>query len=159
MRPRATRQTDWTQLGMGACALVLPPLALGAALYSMLEPADGDVMRSGGADAVLPDHAQPAQTGLPMTAAGGPAGGGQQIRDTSASVQGRAPAQVLTRNVSVPAAPANAPVYASIEGASSQSPPPAAAASRRSIRNAKRQPQRDVITTWLQQIGLLSPQR
>jgi hypothetical protein len=169
MRPRATRQTDWAQLGIGACVLVLSPLALGAALYSMLEPADRDVMRSGGTDAVLPDNAQPApQTGLPVTAAGGPVEGARQFPGLSASAEGRAPVEVVTRSISVPAAPmpavaANPPAYAATEGAATQSPPVSAAAPKRSIRrNAQRQAQQqpqqqDVIKTWLQQIGLLPP--
>ena len=43
MRPNATRRDHWAQLGIGAVALLLPPLALGAALYSMLAPPDGEV--------------------------------------------------------------------------------------------------------------------
>jgi len=171
MRPRAPRQTDWAQLGIGACVLVLSPLALGAALYSMLEPVDGDMMRSGRTDAVLPDNGQQAQQKeLPMTAAGGPVDGGQQLPGLSASAEGRAPVQVVTRGVAVPAVPmpavaANPPAYAATEGAATptQSPPAAAAAPKRSIRrNAQRQPQpqqQDMIKTWLQQIGLLPPYR
>jgi hypothetical protein len=169
MRPRATRQTDWAQLVIG-CVLVLSPLALGAALYSMLDPTDRDVMRSDGTDAVLPDNGQPApHTGLPVTAAGGPVAGGQPPPGLPASAEGRAPVQAVTRDTSVPAAPmpavtANPPAYSSTEGAATQSPPAAPAAPKRSIRrNAQRQPQpqpqSDMIKTWLQQIGLLPPYR
>jgi hypothetical protein len=160
MRPRATRQTDWAQLGIGACVLVVPPLALGATLYSMLDPVDGGITRSAGTDTVLPDNGQPApQNGLP----GGLVAGGRQLPGPSASAEGGAPIQVVTRSISpaapMPAAAAHPPAYAATEGATA--PSPAAPVPKRSVRrSAQRQPQQqDVIKTWLQQIGLLPPYR
>jgi hypothetical protein len=46
-----TPQNSWAHLGIGACALLLPPLALGAALYSMLAPPDEGATRPAGAQA------------------------------------------------------------------------------------------------------------
>jgi len=40
MRSNTTQRNHWVQLGIGACALVLPPLTLGAAFYSMLTAPD-----------------------------------------------------------------------------------------------------------------------
>jgi len=40
MRSNTTERNIWAQLGLSACAVVLPPLALGAALYSMLSVRD-----------------------------------------------------------------------------------------------------------------------
>jgi len=47
MRPHVTPQNTWAQFGIGACALLLPPLALGAALYSMLAPDQGTTHPAG----------------------------------------------------------------------------------------------------------------
>jgi hypothetical protein len=42
MRPNTTQRNHWAQVRIGACALLVPPLTLGAALYSMLAtPDDG----------------------------------------------------------------------------------------------------------------------
>ena len=41
MRSNTTQQNIWAQLGVSACALLLPPMALGAAVFSML-PARND---------------------------------------------------------------------------------------------------------------------
>jgi hypothetical protein len=49
MRPNTTQQNHWAQVGIGAGALLLPPLALGAALYSMLAaPEESPPHRGGG---------------------------------------------------------------------------------------------------------------
>jgi len=40
MRSNTTERNIWAQLGLSACAVVLPPIALGAALYSMLTVRD-----------------------------------------------------------------------------------------------------------------------
>jgi hypothetical protein len=172
MRPRATRQSDWAQLGIGACALLLPPLALGGALYSMLAPPDDGETRPAGAEAVLPDDRQPAQpAGLTTTttAAGGPGAGPAGLSaEGRAQVPDQPPAQgapvqvAPVQIITMPAVAVNPPAYAA-EGAAGPPPaesPPAAAAPKRSIphRNAQRQPQQqDFLKTWLQQIGLLPP--
>jgi hypothetical protein len=64
MRPNVTQQNPWAQFGIAACALVLPPLALGAALYSMLAaPEDGGTRPAGApvtTQPALPDTPGPA---------------------------------------------------------------------------------------------------
>jgi hypothetical protein len=45
MRSSTTERNHWAELSIGACALLLPPLALGAALYSMLASPDEDAAR------------------------------------------------------------------------------------------------------------------
>jgi hypothetical protein len=45
MRPHKPQRSLWVQFGIGAAALLLPPLALGAALYSMLTGPDEDLNR------------------------------------------------------------------------------------------------------------------
>ncbi len=54
MRPNTTQQNHWAQIGIGAGALLLPPLALGAALYSMLAAPDEAPPRPGAAVAGSP---------------------------------------------------------------------------------------------------------
>ncbi len=64
MRPNVTQQNPWAQVGIVACALLLPPLALGAALYSMLAAPDEGATHPAGApvnaQAALPDTPRPA---------------------------------------------------------------------------------------------------
>ena len=58
MRLNTTQRNNWAQLRISACALLLPPLTLGAALYSMLAPPDEGTARPGaaaGAQAVRPE--------------------------------------------------------------------------------------------------------
>src|SRR5215470_11759392 len=57
MRPNATRRDYWAQLGIGAAALLLPPLALGAAFYSMLASPDEEVKPPAVAQAAPPPAA------------------------------------------------------------------------------------------------------
>jgi hypothetical protein len=45
MRPHTPQRNHWAQLGIGACALLVPPLTLGAALYSMLASPDEGTAR------------------------------------------------------------------------------------------------------------------
>jgi len=45
MRSNTTERNIWAQLGLSACAVVLPPIALGAPLYSMLSVCDEGVGR------------------------------------------------------------------------------------------------------------------
>jgi hypothetical protein len=184
MRPHAPRQTDWAQLGIGACALLLPPLALGAALYSMLAPDDGTTP-SAGSEAVLSDSRgqQPASpgTGLPATAS--------EASVAGTSVAGPQPAPPFAEGrvrldqaptpdmpIHIPAVPAvavNPPAYAEAPAEAPAVLPPivlppaetpqATAAPKRSVnRNAQRQQpqqQQDPVRTFLQRIGLLPPYR
>jgi hypothetical protein len=84
MRPPATRRNDWAPLAMGACALLLLPLIIGAAFFSMLEPPDGEGATRQAGEAARPVTPQPAagDTGRPpsvssptTTSAGEPAAG------------------------------------------------------------------------------------
>src|SRR6266478_3229656 len=45
MRAYITQRDKWTQIRIGACALLLPPLILGAAFYSMLATTDDSASR------------------------------------------------------------------------------------------------------------------
>lgn len=51
MRAYITQRDKWTQIRIGACALLLPPLTLGAAFYSMLSAPEEGAARSPGAAA------------------------------------------------------------------------------------------------------------
>jgi len=51
MRANIARRDNWAQIRIGACALLLPPLMLGAALYSMLTTPDEGAARPAGAAA------------------------------------------------------------------------------------------------------------
>ena len=48
MRANVARRDNWAQIRIGACALLLPPLTLGAAFYSMLAAPDGGAARPSG---------------------------------------------------------------------------------------------------------------
>ncbi len=69
MRPHVTPQNTWAHLGIGACALLLPPLALGAALYSMLaapeEGATRPIDAQAATQAASPDTSGPATIAQP----------------------------------------------------------------------------------------------
>ena len=49
MRANIARRDNWAQIRIGACALLLPPLTLGAAFYSMLAAPDEGAARPPGA--------------------------------------------------------------------------------------------------------------
>jgi hypothetical protein len=59
MRANVARRDNWAQIRIGACALLLPPLTLGAAFYSMLAAPDEGAARPRGTpaktEAVRPD--------------------------------------------------------------------------------------------------------
>src|SRR5260370_5232932 len=59
MRANIVQQDRWTQIRIGACALLLPPLTLGAAFYSMLPAPDEGTARpataAGGAQGARPE--------------------------------------------------------------------------------------------------------
>jgi len=65
MRLDTTQRSRWAQLRIGACALLLPPLTLGVALFSMLAPPDDGAARPSGAAA----RAQAGRTELPRNTA------------------------------------------------------------------------------------------
>ncbi len=48
MRANIARRDNWAQIRIGACALLLPPLTLGAAFYSMLAAPDEGAARPPG---------------------------------------------------------------------------------------------------------------
>jgi hypothetical protein len=176
MRPHATRRLDWAQLAMGACALVLPPLALGAAFYSMLAPDDGTT-HPVEAEAVRPVVRPPpqAQVDLPAAAAIAPDAGQQpfSLPAEGSAPRDQTPAHLAPPNpdpargapvqvVTVPAVAVNPQAYAPEDAASRAESPSAAAAPKRPIpHRIQRQPQppqqQDPIKTWLQQIGILPP--
>lgn len=55
MRSKTTERNIWVQLGISACALLLPPMVLGAAIYSMLPARDDGAARpSAGSQPVAP---------------------------------------------------------------------------------------------------------
>lgn len=128
-RPKTSQRYTWAQLVMGAGALLLPPLALGAAFYSMLAP-DADAMRAAQAagnpqqQAILP-LAPIAVVGPVRTPPHGDA------------------TQVPVTAVNPPATDGNSA--------------PRAAPPKRPPRRAAQQPRPDPhpLKTWLQDIGIL----
>jgi hypothetical protein len=155
MRPKATtRRSNWVQLGMVAGALLLPPLALGAALYSMLAPPAEDLAGSAAAKAAVP---QPAAMISPA---------GKSADDVT-----RSPGRTPAASGSVPAVPAQGAPAQVVTTAAVTSPPgdaeasaapPAAenppAAPKRPVHRRPR-PQEDAfpLKKWLQQMGILPP--
>jgi hypothetical protein len=157
MRPKAkTRRNDWVQLGMGAGALLLPPLALGAALYSMLAPPDEDATRPAVAQAAVPEPA-PAVLPVAKSADDGTRSVGR------APIQGESaqstPAQIVPIQIGATTAAAASPPPGDAEGSAA---PPAAdnppAAPKRPVHRRAR-PQEDPfpLKKWLQQMGILPP--
>jgi hypothetical protein len=130
---------------MGAGALLLPPLAVGAALYSMLAPPNEDVTRPADVQAAVPP---PAAVVLPA---------GESTGDVTRSA-GHGPIQ----GNPVPGAPvqfATAPTANSAGDAEGNAAPPAAdnppAAPKRPHRRARSQQDSSPLKDWLQQIGIL----
>ncbi len=127
-RRKASQRYTWAQLVMGAGALLLPPLALGAAFYSMLAP-DADAMRA--AQAAADPQQQAILPLAPITVVGPerrpPPGDATQVPMTTAAVH-------------PPATDGN-----------SAAPP------KRAPRRAAHQPRPDPhpLKTWLQDIGIL----
>lgn len=126
MRSNTTQRNHWTHLGIGACALLLPPLTLGAAFYSMLaSPDDGAVA---GASAVRPEsmrdtvqHRAPSADPQPaaqatQSAVGQPARPEGMARGPD-SVPVQDPVQVTVQVTSAPPAGANSPPPAGADGA------------------------------------------
>jgi hypothetical protein len=168
MRPKATRRGDWVQLGIGAAALLLPPLALGAAFYSMLAAPDEEVTRPAVAGALAPPPAAyPAEGGTEPAAFQPPVAklteGPTPPPETRAweRLPGQdIPPQTGPIQVAVTSAAAVSPPADAVNGGgappAAESQPPAPAPKRNVHRHAPR-PQQDPypVRTWLQQIGIL----
>ncbi len=162
MRPKATRQNNWVQLGIGAAALLLPPLALGAALYSMLaEPEEVVTRPAAAAQAEAPAAALPAMVGA--EAASRPSAGnlveGMPQKPEQLPVQGSRGQAASVQIATVAAAPAAtisppADAEGSATPPAAEAPPVPAAAPKRPV-HRRRQPQQDPdpVRTWLQDIG------
>jgi hypothetical protein len=152
MRPNATRRDNWGQFGIGVAALLLPPLALGAAFYSMLAEPDEDVTRPAAQAVAPPPVASPATVGAEATAGESPEGAPRMAEQLP--VQGALPAGPL-EVAATPAATVNPP-----DAEAGATPPaaesPAPTPPKRNVRK-HRQPQQDPypVRTWLQQIGIL----
>jgi hypothetical protein len=179
MRPHAPRGNHWVQLGIYACALLLPPLALGAALYSMLTPPDDDASVPAAAQTALRDSLQPTHgddprssppIGLPAALADGqvaalsgvlPAANGPSIVSAPIAAMARSgdqraaqgPVQGIPFRVAT--APAAEPrVSAGLVPA--EGPPKTAPTPKRPRRNAQlHQQQTFSFKVFLQQIGIL----
>jgi hypothetical protein len=155
MRPKATtRRFNWVQLGMGAGALLLPPLAIGAALYSMLAPPDEDFTRPAGAQAAVPPPAA-------VVPAAGKSTGDVTRPPGRGPVQGgaapAAPVQVApVAPIQITTTAATANSGGDAEGSAT---PPAAesppAAPKRPHRRARTQQDPSPLKDWLQQMGIM----
>jgi hypothetical protein len=146
MRANMTQRDNWAQIRIGACALLLPPLTLGAAFYSMLATPEEGAARPPGAaartQAVRPEllrdttqawaisaDAQPvAQASQPIAIAGKPAppenrgpvsaaGARQQPVGRSADEMARVSDSVPVQVTVVPPAGANPPPSGEMDGA------------------------------------------
>jgi hypothetical protein len=155
-RRNATWQNILAQFGIGAGALLLPPLVLGAAFYSMLAAPEEEVTRPGAVRAApgAPLIAPPATVAAaPAATVPRPAG---KPADEVTLTSERVPVQVSPVQVAAtPAAAVNLPAY--VEG--SATPPaesPAPATAKRVVHRHAR-PQQDPfpLKNWLQQIGIL----
>src|SRR5882672_180396 len=139
MRVYVAQRDKWTQIRIGACALLLPPLTLGAAFYSMLStpeegaarpPAKAQVVRAEllrdtpQARAVDPDQQPAAETTQPIAFAAKPvpeSGVSVSAAGTRhAVVAGPAEKAARVSNpvpVQVPSARANLPLPANMDSA------------------------------------------
>jgi hypothetical protein len=102
MRPNVTPQNNWAHLGIGACALLLPPLALGAALYSMLAAPDDVATRPAGAQAAMPGTPSGPSAPVAQPAGAEPVAGEPPVGKTAADVA-RVWDQVSAQSGPVPA--------------------------------------------------------
>lgn len=178
MRPHKPRRNPWVQFGIGAAALLLPPLAIGAALYSMLAGPDEDRSRP------VQPVARPVAAVAPQTAVSEPPPG-KPVDDAARPVDREMPAQAApvrfantpgtnTPGANTPGAntprsnmpganiprvdrPAANPPPVDVEGNASLPPaaenPPASAPKRPAPRRARQAP--FPLKNWLQQIGNL----
>jgi hypothetical protein len=127
MRSNTTQRSYWVQFSVGACALVLPPLTLGAAFYSMLASPDEGAARPTGAVPGTPSvSAQPVVPTAPSIAVAGKAVDrpaedspkGDPAKEEMARVSDAGPVQAV---VAAPARPNPLPP-ADVEGAPSAAP-------------------------------------
>jgi hypothetical protein len=139
MRPNATQRNHWAQVGIGACALLLPPLTLGAALYSMLATPDESTARSAvaasGAQAVRPESLrgtmQPSAAGSdpqPAAQATQPVAGKPAPHEGPGSVHATDTRHAVAAGSGENAAPVSDPVpvqLAAAPSARANPPPPA----------------------------------
>jgi hypothetical protein len=164
MRPKATRQGNWVQLWIGAAALLLPPLALGAAFYSMLAEPDEVVTRPAAAQAVAPAAAPPvAPPGMVgADAALQPSTGklteGAPPKRERLPVQGsRVQAAPIQATTVATAPPATISPPADVEGLATppaaESPPASAVAPKRPVHRRRQSQDPYPVRTWLQEIG------
>jgi hypothetical protein len=156
-RRNATWRNTWAQFGIGAGALLLPPLVLGAAFYSMLAAPEEEATRPHAVRAAptAPPIAPPAAAAPAATVPRPARNSTEEVAQTTEQV----PVQVSPVQVAAtPAAAAvNLPAYAE-GGATSpaaESPPAPTAAKR--VVHRHRQPQQEPfpLKNWLQQIGIL----
>jgi hypothetical protein len=169
MRPKATLRNNWVQLGIGAAALLLPPLALGAAFYSMLAEPDEVVTNPGVARVAAPSPPPPLPVALPATVgAEPPAFQPPALKRTEGVVRvpeslpgpggpaQAAPVQVAGTQAATSGQPADTEGGAMPPAA--DTPPTPAAPKRNAHRRASR-PQQDPypVRTWLREMGIQLP--
>lgn len=156
MRPNVTRRNNWAHLGIGACALVLPPLALGAAFYSMLAAPDERAARPAGAQADI-QATGPALIARPAKAE--PELGEPPVGKSTEEVARKwdpVSAQGGPVQVAVPPAAVVNPRTAGGAPPAVDGPPAPAAPKRANRRHVQRQQQGEfALQNWLQQIGIL----
>jgi hypothetical protein len=173
MRPNATRRDHWAQLGIGAVALLLPPLALGAALYSMLAPPDEEVKGTAATQTAVQPPAPLTAADVEPAALRPPAsqdveevarawnrllaqgGSAQTAPAPTGSIQ-TGPVEIVPTPAAAVIPPADAATGGVTPPAADSPPVPPAPPKRTVRRQAPRQPQQDPypVRTWLQQIGI-----
>jgi hypothetical protein len=142
------------QFGIGAGALLLPPLVLGAAFYSMLAAPEEEVARPDAVRAapVAPMIAPPATVAAaPAAAVSRPAG---KPADEVAQTSERVAVQVSAVQVAATPPAANLPPYPE-GGAAPAAESPRAAARRVVHRHRPPRQEPFPLKDWLQQIGIL----
>jgi hypothetical protein len=181
MRPNVRQQNPWAQAGIAACALLLPPLALGAALYSMLAAPDQGATHPTGASvntqAPLPETPRPAAPNTGQAKAEpadvepaeevarkwnqiltqgspGQAGSGQVTSDQLNSGQVN-PVQANPVQVTSAQAAAGNPRTAGGAPAAADGQPAPSAPKRANRRHARQQQEEFPLQNWLQQMGIL----
>jgi len=175
MRANVARRDNWAQIRIGACALLLPPLMLGAAFYSMLTAPDEGAARPPGAAAkaqVRPGLLRDTMPARAVREDRQPAAQtGQTIADQPAPEQGvaawPAPAEasmaLLPRTLAppgkaLPEAPPTAAQAPAARAQGSAASPPAARKHARGEaprRAAQRSQQGTSWKDWFEQLGIV----
>ena len=137
MRAYIAQRDKWTQIRIGACALLLPPLTLGAAFYSMLSTPEEGAARPPGtaakaqvvrpellhdtaqARAVSPDQQPVAETTQPMAALAKPA------PESGVSVSAAGTRHAVVAGSAEKAARVSDPVPVQVQSATANPPLPA----------------------------------